>query len=135
MTETWPAYEVKVLDQARILNSDGETVWEPPDHVTVVRVKTKVEGIIPVPKKLVGDHNKLRRYVIDEFHRRIDADPRSTVPNTEPTPEPDEEPTDQHDGPLDNEDDARYLDPVDPRRREAEQRRGRPFADDEETTP
>jgi hypothetical protein len=52
--------------------------------------------------------------------------------DVKPTPEPDEEPADAHQGPLDDQEDARYLDPVDPRRRHAEQLRGRPFADDEE---
>jgi hypothetical protein len=52
--------------------------------------------------------------------------------DVKPTPEPDEEPADAHQGPLDHENDARYLDPVDPRRRKVEQLRGRPFADDQE---
>jgi hypothetical protein len=48
----------------------------------------------------------------------------------EPIPEPKREPFDPHLGPLDNEDDARYLDPSDPRRMEIERRRGQPFEDD-----
>ena len=50
--------------------------------------------------------------------------------DTPAAPEPDTEPHDPHVGPLDNDDDARYLDPIDPRRRDAEQRRGRSFDDD-----
>lgn len=46
-------------------------------------------------------------------------------------PEPREEVSDPHTGPLDDDDDARYLDPVDPRRREVESKRGRPFGEDE----
>jgi hypothetical protein len=44
-----------------------------------------------------------------------------------PAPEPDQEPADMHVGPLDTDDDARYLKPDDPRRLDAERRRGRPF--------
>lgn len=44
----------------------------------------------------------------------------------------DREPSDPHMMPLDDEDDARYLDPSDPRRREVEAKRGRPFRDDDE---
>jgi len=44
-----------------------------------------------------------------------------------PNPEPAREPFDPHMGPLDDKEDARYLDPTDPRRREVEQERGRPF--------
>ena len=51
-----------------------------------------------------------------------------------PTPEPAREPFDPHLGPVDDEDDARYLDPVDPRRRAIEQQRGEPFEDDEQRT-
>jgi hypothetical protein len=40
--------------------------------------------------------------------------------------------TDRHDGPLDDDDDGRWLDPADPRRLGAERRRGRPFAEDED---
>jgi hypothetical protein len=47
------------------------------------------------------------------------------------TPEPAEEPSDPHTGPLDDDDDARYLDPVDPRRLEVERRRGAPFDTEE----
>jgi hypothetical protein len=48
-----------------------------------------------------------------------------------PGPEPLVDPPDMHVGPLDSDDDARYLDPVDPRRLDVERRRGRPFnADD-----
>lgn len=46
-----------------------------------------------------------------------------------PTPEPSREPFDPHLGPLDNEDDARFLDPADPRRMEIERKRGRPFSE------
>jgi hypothetical protein len=48
-----------------------------------------------------------------------------------PNPEPFADPADQHTGPLDQEDDARYLDPADPRRLAVERRRGRPFKDDD----
>ena len=51
----------------------------------------------------------------------------------EPNPEPDSDPSDPHMGPLDNPDDARYLDPIDPRRREIERERGRPFSEADET--
>ena len=42
-------------------------------------------------------------------------------------PEPDHELADQHRGPLDNDDDGRWLDRDDPRRIDAERRRGRAF--------
>jgi hypothetical protein len=45
----------------------------------------------------------------------------------EPAPEPAEEVSDPHTGPLDDDDDARYLSPDDPRRQRVEARRGRPF--------
>jgi hypothetical protein len=45
----------------------------------------------------------------------------------EPNPEPAREPFDAHVGPLDDDDDARYLDPADPRRLDIERERGRPF--------
>jgi hypothetical protein len=48
-----------------------------------------------------------------------------------PNPEPFADPADAHTGPLDQDDDARYLDPVDPRRLDVERRRGRPFKDDD----
>ena len=48
---------------------------------------------------------------------------------TEPRPEPEREPYDPHLPELDREDDARWLDPIDPRRLEVERRRGRPFRD------
>jgi hypothetical protein len=48
-----------------------------------------------------------------------------------PNPEPFREPFDSHMGPLDDPDDARWLDPADPRRLQIERQRGRPFnADD-----
>lgn len=46
-----------------------------------------------------------------------------------PRPEPAREPFDPHLPELDNDDDARWLDPADPRRLEVERRRGRPFLD------
>lgn len=49
----------------------------------------------------------------------------------QPRPEPAREPFDPHMGPLDNEDDARYLDPTDPRRLAIERDRGRPFRDED----
>jgi hypothetical protein len=39
--------------------------------------------------------------------------------------------SDPHTPPLDNDDDARWLDPVDPRRLEVERRRGHPFDTEE----
>ena len=156
MTDTWPDYEIKVLDDARIIeNETGKVVWVPAADVAVIRIRTKLEAIIPVPQKLVGltaDLNRLRPYVIDELRRKIEAEPRPDMttedqppeteptepatepdqPDVEPAPEPDQEPSDPHAAPLDDDDDARNLDPVDPRRREAEQRRGGSF-DDEET--
>lgn len=48
-----------------------------------------------------------------------------------PAPEPREEPSDPHMGPLDDDDDARFLDPADPRRRRVEAERGRPFGEDD----
>jgi hypothetical protein len=61
------------------------------------------------------------------------------LPNTEPhnvevTPNPElgREPFDPHLGPLDDDDDARYLDPADQRRLDVERRRGRSFHNDEE---
>lgn len=47
-----------------------------------------------------------------------------------PNPEPEREPYDAHDGPLDDDDDARFLDRADARRRAVEQRRGRSFDDE-----
>jgi hypothetical protein len=44
--------------------------------------------------------------------------------NEQQRPEPAREPFDAHLPPLDDEDDARYLDPDDPRRVEVERRRG-----------
>ena len=51
--------------------------------------------------------------------------------DVEPTPEPALEVSDPHTGPLDDDDDARYLDPSDNRRRAVEQVRGRRFGEDE----
>jgi hypothetical protein len=51
---------------------------------------------------------------------------------TDSTPEPEPERSDPHTPFLDDDDDARYLDPTDPRRRDIERRRGRPFTDDDE---
>jgi hypothetical protein len=45
----------------------------------------------------------------------------------EPSPEPAVEPVDGHQGPLDDDEDGRFLEVGDPRRTEAERRRGRPF--------
>lgn len=47
-----------------------------------------------------------------------------------PNPEPAREPFDAHQGPLDDDDDARYLLPDDPRRVEVERRRGRRFGEE-----
>jgi hypothetical protein len=51
---------------------------------------------------------------------------------TDPRPEPDPEPSDPHTPDIEQDDDARWLDPVDPRRIRIEQIRGRPFTDDED---
>lgn len=48
-----------------------------------------------------------------------------TMPD--PKPEPWVEPSDAHLTPLENEDDARWLDPSDPRRKEIEKKRGKSF--------
>jgi hypothetical protein len=48
----------------------------------------------------------------------------------EPNPEPDSEPFDSHSGPLDDPEDARFLDPADPRRLKVERDRGEPFPDE-----
>lgn len=48
-----------------------------------------------------------------------------------PADDPEEEPVDHHRGPLDNDEDGRWLDRDDPRRLAAEERRGRRFDDDE----
>jgi hypothetical protein len=45
----------------------------------------------------------------------------------EPNPEPEPEPSDPHEGPLDDDEDGRFLRRDDPRRRDAEERRGREF--------
>ena len=47
-----------------------------------------------------------------------------------PAPQPLIEPVDLHRGPLDDDEDGRWLDRDDPRRIEAERRRGRPFDDE-----
>jgi hypothetical protein len=47
--------------------------------------------------------------------------------DVDPAPEPDHEPSDPHRGPLDDDEDGRFLERDDPRRLEAERRRGRPF--------
>jgi len=49
-----------------------------------------------------------------------------------PTPEPEREPFDPHTMPLDNDDDARFLDPSDSRRLHVERLRGRRFEEDED---
>jgi hypothetical protein len=51
--------------------------------------------------------------------------------DVKPNPEPAREPFDPHQGPLDNEDDAQYLKPEDPRRVEVERRRGRRFGEED----
>jgi hypothetical protein len=151
MTETWPQYDVTILDDAKIIeNPAGNVIWAQADHphVAIIRIRTKLEIVVPVPKQLAEQNNdadNLRPYIIDELHRRLDDDkPRHDMTDEpeptklqiapDPTPEPGSEPADLHEGPLDDDDDARYLDPVDPRRRDAEQRRGRRFDDDDEKT-
>lgn len=48
-----------------------------------------------------------------------------------PNPEPNVPPSDPHVSPLEDDEDARNLDPSDPRRIEVERKRGRPFRDTE----
>lgn len=48
----------------------------------------------------------------------------------DPARDPDEEPVDHHRGPLDRDEDGRWLDRDDPRRIAAEERLGRRFEDD-----
>jgi hypothetical protein len=58
--------------------------------------------------------------------------------DVDPRPEPDQEPVDPHQPPLDDDEDGRFLPPMDPRRLEAEKRRGQPFESaeqDREATP
>lgn len=52
-----------------------------------------------------------------------------TEPPSEPTPKPEPpvEPSDPHVVPLENEDDAKFLHPDDPRRKEVERKRGKKF--------
>jgi hypothetical protein len=50
---------------------------------------------------------------------------------TEQNPEPEEEPFDPHNGPLDDDEDGRFLEENDPRRIQAEAKRGRRFKDEE----
>jgi hypothetical protein len=50
----------------------------------------------------------------------------TVTPNPEPVPEP----FDRHIGPLDDDEDGRFLEENDPRRIEAEARRGRRFVED-----
>jgi hypothetical protein len=59
-----------------------------------------------------------------------DRDP-DRVEWPEPAEDPEHEPVDRHEGPLDNLDDGRYLRRDDPRRLDAERRRGRPFDQDD----
>ena len=54
-----------------------------------------------------------------------------TPPDPEPQPDPEREPVDFHRGPLDDDEDGRWLERDDPRRLEAERRRGRRFDEDE----
>jgi hypothetical protein len=53
------------------------------------------------------------------------------TPDVAARPEPAREPFDPHLPPLDDEDDARHLDPADPRRLDVERRRGRPFREED----
>jgi hypothetical protein len=50
----------------------------------------------------------------------------------EPADDPKEEPVDRHRGPLDRDEDGRWLDRDDPRRVEAEKRLGHRFSDEED---
>jgi hypothetical protein len=81
-------------------------------------------------KRHVGDRlRKLGDRVEDALTGGGDDDDRDEVT---PAPDPGYEPYDPHLGPLDDDDDARYLDPVDPRRLEVERRGGRRFDDEED---
>ena len=63
--------------------------------------------------------------------REPDREPdRPDTDLPEPNAEPDAEPADAHAGPLENDDDARWLRRDDPRRLEVERRRGVPFDQD-----
>lgn len=53
--------------------------------------------------------------------------PAPDVTPPEPKPEPSEEPADSHLAPLESEDDARFLDPSDPRRIKVEEKLGKKF--------
>ena len=57
----------------------------------------------------------------------MERDERAEREEVEPTPEPEEEPVDHHRGPLDRDEDGRFLDRDDPRRLEAEERLGKRF--------
>jgi hypothetical protein len=63
-----------------------------------------------------------------------DADDAETrgEPDVEPAEAPEGVVSDSHTGPLDDDEDARFLPRDDERRKLAEQRRGRPFDEDEE---
>jgi hypothetical protein len=62
----------------------------------------------------------------------MDASSEERREEVQPRPEPGpREPFDPHMGPLDDEEDARYLDPSDPRRIEVERKRGRPFREED----
>ena len=50
---------------------------------------------------------------------------------TDRRPEPEHDPSDPHTPDIERDDDARWLDPVDPRRLRIERIRGRPFTDDD----
>ena len=58
---------------------------------------------------------------------RTTAEVPATEFDAKPSPEPAVEPVDHHQGPLDDDEDGRFLEVGDPRRTEAERRRGRPF--------
>jgi len=57
--------------------------------------------------------------------------PEDEQVEVQPSPEPAAEPH-EHLPPLESDDDARFLDPVDPRRREVERRLGRSLEEDED---
>ena len=85
MTETWPAYNIKILSQAHILgevvqavdDDAGNTIYQPADHVAIIQVRTELEATLPVPKKLTadpdGNSDAIRRHDISALHHKIDA--------------------------------------------------------------
>jgi hypothetical protein len=75
---------------------------------------------------------KLERRKMTE-ERKVEVDMNVEVEvevDVEANPEPAEDPSDPHTGPLDDDEDGRFLRENDPRRIAAESRRGRRFRED-----